>query len=158
MLGACLAVMMAVGCVPVNPPPPPPPPPPPAVPAGLLVQPSSLAQDAQGNLWFTLLGIPKVGRLDRKGNLTEYQLPPITFAANIITGPDGNLWMVGIAAMGGEIGGSMIKTTPAGKSEFFELPDAWVPEGLAFGPDGNLWFTAWEHANPDAPVALGRAR
>jgi streptogramin lyase len=156
VLGACLAALLAAGCVPENPPPPPPPPPPPALPAGLVVQPSSLAEDTQGNLWFTLLGIPKVGRLDRNGTLTEFVLPPVSFGANIVYGPDGNLWMIGIMATGSQIGGNIIKMTPAGASVLYELPDGWVPEGITFGADGNLWFTAWQRARPEAAVTIGR--
>ena len=83
LIAACLAALLVVGCVVENPPPPPPPPPPPALPAGLVIQPSSLAEDAQGNLWFTILGIPKAGRLDRDGTLSEFKLPPVSFGANI---------------------------------------------------------------------------
>src|SRR5208282_4865946 len=100
MIAACLAAALSVGCVVENPPPPPPPPPPPALPAGLVIQPSSLAEDTQGNLWFTILGIPKVGRLGRGGSLSQFKLPPVSFGADIIYGPDGNLWMVGITTIG----------------------------------------------------------
>jgi streptogramin lyase len=153
---ACLATVLTVGCVVENPPPPPPPPPPPALPAGLAIQPSSLAEDAQGNLWFTILGIPKAGRLDRSGSLSEFTLPSISFGANMIYGPDGNLWMVGITALGSTVAGNIVKLTPAGTSTFYELPGTWVPEGLTAGPDGNLWFTAWESANPEGAVAIAQ--
>jgi len=156
IIAACLAGVLAVGCVVENPPAPPPPPPPPALPAGLVIQPSSLAEDAQGSLWFTILGIPKAGRLDRDGSLSEFTLPPVSFGANIIYGPDGNLWMVGITALGSSVSGNIIKMTTAGKSTFYELPDTWVPEGLTAGPDGNLWFTAWVGANSDGAVAIGQ--
>lgn len=156
MIAACLAALLAVGCVVENPPPPPPPPPPPALPAGLVIQPSSLAEDGQGNLWFTILGIPKAGRLDRDGTLSEFKLPPVSFGANAIYGPDGNVWMVGVTTIGSAVSGSIIKLTPAGASTFYELPNNWVPEGLTAGPDGNLWFTAWQGANSDAAVAIGR--
>ncbi len=156
MVAACLATVLATGCVVENPPPPPPPPPPPALPTGLVIQPSSLAEDTQGSLWFTILGIPKAGRLDRSGSLSEFTLPPVSFGANMIYGPDGDLWMVGITAFGSTVGGNIIKLTPAGSSTFYELPGTLVPEGLTVGPDGNLWFTAWEGANPDGAVAIGR--
>ena len=156
MIAALLAAILAVGCVIENPPPPPPPPPPPALPAGLVIQPSSLAEDAQGSLWFTILGIPKAGRLDRGGSLSEFVLPPISFGANVIYGLDGNLWIVGITTLGSTVGGNIIKMAPAGTSTFYELPNNWVPEGLTAGPDGNLWFTAWAGANSDGAVAIGQ--
>ncbi len=156
MMIAGLAAVLAVGCVVENPPPPPPPPPPPALPVGLAIQPSSLAEDAQGSLWFTILGIPKAGRLDRNGSLSEFTLPPVSFGANMIYGSDGNLWMVGITTLGSAVAGNIIRLTPAGTSTFYELPNTWVPEGLTAGPDGNLWFTAWEGANPDGAVAIGQ--
>lgn len=156
MMIAFLAAVLAAGCVVENPPPPPPPPPPPALPAGLAIQPSSLAEDAQGNLWFTILGIPKAGRVDRSGAVTEFTLPSISFGANMIYAPDGNLWMVGITALGSTVAGNIVKLTPAGTSTFYELPDAWVPEGLTAGADGNLWFTAWEAANPQGTVAIAQ--
>lgn len=155
-LCACLAALLTAGCVPENPPPPPPPPPQPTLPAGLVVQPSSLAEDAAGNLWFTLLGIPKIGRLDRNGALGEFALPPVSFGANLIAGPGGNLWMIGIMAMGAQISANVIKMTPAGTATLYELPGGWVPEGLTLGPDGNLWFTAWEQAQPEGAVTIGR--
>ena len=156
LIAACLAAALTAGCVVENPPPPPPPPPAPALPAGLVIQPSSLAEDAQGNLWFTILGIPKVGRLDRSGSVSEFTLPPVTFGSNIVYGPDGNLWMVGITTIGAAVAGNIIKTTPAGASTYYDLPNTWVPEGLMVGPDSNLWFTAWAGANPDGAVMIGR--
>jgi len=155
-IAAFLAALLAAGCVVENPPPPPPPPPPPALPQGLVIQPSSLAEDAQGNLWFTILGIPKTGRLGHSGSVSEFKLPPVSFAANIVTGADGNLWMVGITTFGTSISGNIIRMTPDGHSTVYELPGNWVPEGLAAGPDGNLWFTAWVGANPDGNVAIGQ--
>ena len=130
-LAAVLAAVLAVGCVVENPQPPPPPPPPPALPAGLVIQPSSLAEDAQGNLSFTILGIPKAGRLGSDGSLSEFTLPPVSFGANIIYGPEGNLWMVGITTLGSTVAGNIIRLTSAGTSTFYELPGTWVPEGLA---------------------------
>ena len=155
-LAALVAAILAVGCVVENPPPPPPPPPPPALPQGLVIQPSSLAEDAQANLWFTLLGTAKVGSLGRGGSVSEFKLPPVSFAANIVAGADGNLWMVGVTAFGSAISGNIIMMTPDGHSTVYELPGNWVPEGLAAGPDGNLWFTAWVGANPDGAVAIGQ--
>jgi streptogramin lyase len=156
VVAALLATLLAAGCVVENPPPPPPPPPPPALPAGLVIQPSSLAEDSEGNLWFTILGIPKVGRLDRQGSVSEFTLPPVSFGANIVYGPDGNLWMVGVTTLGSAVSGNIIRTAPDGKSTMYELPGNWVPEGMTAGPDGNLWFTAWAGANPDGAVAIGR--
>ncbi len=156
LITAFLAVLLGVGCVTENPPAPPPPPPPPALPPGLVIQPSSLAEDAQGSLWFTILGIPKAGRLDRDGSLSQFALPPVSFGANIVYGRDGNLWMVGITTLGSSVAGNIIKMTAAGKSTFYELPGTWVPEGLTTGPDGNLWFTAWVGANSDGAVAIGQ--
>ncbi len=157
MIASCLAaIAIAAGCVVENPPPPPPPPPPPALPQGAVIQPSSLAEDSRGNLWFTILGIGKIGSIDATGKVTEIKLPPVSFAASIVSAPDGNLWMVGVMGGAGGIAGSFIRTTPAGASTLYDLPNTWVPEGLALGPDGNLWFTAWEGANPAGAVAVGR--
>jgi len=153
----CLvAIAFAAGCVVENPPPPPPPPPPPALPQGAVIQPSSLAEDSQGNLWFTILGIGKAGWLDSNGKVTEIRLPLVNFGANIVSAPDGNLWMVGVTSSGGGIASNFIRTTPGGASTVYELPNTWVPEGLTVGSDGNLWFTAWEGAHPDGAVAIGQ--
>lgn len=158
LLTIFLMALTAAGCVSVTPAPaPPPPPPPPLVPKGLVPQPSYFAEDAHGNLWFTILGVPKVGRLNHDGSVSEFPLPPgISFAACIVDGPGGNMWMIGVTAFGGSVAGSIIKMTPAGATTFYGLPDQWVPEGLAVGPDGNLWFTGWDGAHPRGAVTVGR--
>ena len=47
-----------------------------------------------GNIWFALAGEAKVGKIDpNNGNYTEAFLNEIRPANDIVTGPDGNLWM-----------------------------------------------------------------
>jgi len=56
--------------------------------------------------------------------------------ADIVTGPDGNLWTTQ------SNGNRIVRITPAGAATAFPLPsESSYPQGITSGPDGNVWFT-----------------
>ena len=58
----------------------------------------------------------------------------LTELGDITTGPDGNIWYLGHAAMG--------RMTPAGAVTTFPVPSGtFFAGGITTGPDGNLWWT-----------------
>jgi streptogramin lyase len=72
--------------------------------------------------------------------ITEYPLPANADGAEIVSGPDGNLWFT--VPSGARIG----KITTSGVVTLYNLPPPADPDislwGIVEGPDGNLWFTA----------------
>jgi streptogramin lyase len=71
------------------------------------------------------------------GDITEYAANTASSGPqNIISGPDGNLWLT-------EQNASQIaKITPSGTFTEYPTPTASSqPNGLDAGPDGNVWFT-----------------
>ncbi len=80
---------------------------------------------------------PSPTKKELKGTITEFPLPTSNSApAEIITGPDGNLWFV--EGESNKIG----RITPSGTITEFPLPASNSgPWGITTGPDGNLWFT-----------------
>ena len=102
-----------------------------AVPEGITIGPD-------GNVWFTLMGGNKIGRVAATGSGGPllFGLPtPDGQPACITSGPDGNLWFTELAA--GKIG----RITPSGEITEFAIPGAGsAPRGIVTGPDGNVWF------------------
>ncbi|HLJ97929.1 MAG TPA: DUF4214 domain-containing protein [Gemmataceae bacterium] len=94
-----------------------------------------------GNLWYTEIGMAKIGRLSPNGMVTEFPLPsPGGNPGSITTGQDGNLWFTEDPDPShfGMIG----RITPSGVvTEFPIATMESAPSGIAAGPDGNLWFT-----------------
>jgi streptogramin lyase len=111
---------------------------PPGIPdTGLIV-----TMGPDGNIWYTEPYTNNlIGRLTPNGQITEFPIPGWVHgegAANIITGPDDNLWFdaVGHNAIG--------RVHLDGTMDIFSLPPAPIPQdaprGLTAGPDGNLWM------------------
>jgi streptogramin lyase len=109
--------------------------------------PRGIAAGPDGALWFTEVGLSKIGRLTTGGELREFQVPTLGLGpSEIAAGPDGNLWFTENTAAEGsrsKIG----RITPNGQVSEFPLPEwdcgsSCRPWGIAAGPDGNLWFTA----------------
>ncbi|HEX3392885.1 MAG TPA: hypothetical protein VHS52_00020 [Acidimicrobiales bacterium] len=129
--------------------------------------PSRLAIGADGNLYFTEQGAVganghqepthprpgKIGRIDPKGNITEFRIPeqaPPDFVANpagIASGPDGNIWFTEYSYLaddtgeqhgGNKIGRLDIQT---GRIDEFPLPTAFArADGITRGPNGFMYF------------------
>jgi virginiamycin B lyase len=97
---------------------------------------SDIAVGPDGNLWFTVGGRPKVGRITTAGVATEFELPSAGASpASIVAGSDGNLWFT--EWQGGKVG----RITPSGEVTEFPLLDGRSSSGIAAGPDGALWIT-----------------
>ena len=106
-------------------------------PTGLYL--SSIANDPEGNLWFTEANANQICRFSpESGKITQYNIPTSEAGPNGITmGPDGNLWFTETEA--NNIG----KISPiTGDITEYSVPTcgSW-PDGITTGPDGNLWFT-----------------
>jgi streptogramin lyase len=67
--------------------------------------------------------------------VTITEFPAGGQVAELVTGPDGNVWFT--TELSNEIG----RITPSGATVFHAVPSGSLPEGIAAGPDGNLWFT-----------------
>jgi streptogramin lyase len=94
-----------------------------------------------GNLWYTEIGLAKIGRLSPNGVVTEFPLASTNGNPGGITaGPDGNLWFTENLFPSGL--GKIGRISPSGVVTEFPIatPNS-APSGIARGSDGNLWFT-----------------
>lgn len=119
---------------------------------GASSSPYEITVGPDGNLWFTDSpvygrGTAAIGRITPGGTITEFtsaedeEGDPIELSEprDIVTGPDGNLWFVSWAYVGGEP--AIGKITPSGTITEYRLPQLSLPTSLIVGSDGNLWFT-----------------
>ena len=77
--------------------------------------------------------------------------------ANIVAGPDGNLWFADTGDSTGN--GAIGRITPSGTITEFTtgLNANTEPFGITVGADGDLWFTDPDHGGPAAAIpAIGR--
>jgi virginiamycin B lyase len=89
-----------------------------------------------GAAWFTEIAAGKIGRIDRNGELTEYDLPDRESKPHaIVANPDGGCWFtlwgsnqVGFIAADGTLA---VTDLPTPHSE---------PHGLAVAHDGTVWI------------------
>jgi streptogramin lyase len=101
------------------------------MPAGMLLEPVTLAVGPDGALWFGGNVFTAMGRITTDGAMTFYSARELI--NTIVLGPDGNLWYTG--------GNNTLATmSTAGVATLYKIPGA-NPSGLAAGPDGNIWFT-----------------
>jgi len=105
-----------------------------AGPADHTLEPRNIRVGHDGNLWFTLWHVAKLGSMTTAGHFREYAIPDAREAAlDIASGADGNIWF--------SAPGRFEKVTPDGSFTQYGLPkrDA-LPEPITAGPDGNIWF------------------
>ncbi len=95
----------------------------------------------EGSLWFEVdpgtypAGSSELGRITAEGVITEFPLP----IANLVVGPDGNLWVAGGAIANAAIG----RMSPTGVMRWFPVPGLDVaPCLITAGPDDAIWFIA----------------
>ncbi len=132
-----------------------------SLPAGSYPQGITVGPD--GNFWFVdqkQNGVFAIGKISPAGNITEFATkinagPIQPFAANgyaqIVAGPDGNLWFVNPQL--GNLGTFLVgRITTAGTITTFSLADS--PQGICAGADGNLWVVESAHV---AKITTGGA-
>ncbi len=112
------------------------------------VGPAAVAVGSDGNIWFTEVRTPQIGRVTPGGVVTVFNAPG---AWGIAAGADGNLWFTDFNA--NKIG----RLTTRG--DYVELsvptPNA-QPWGIAAGPNQTIWFT--EHgASRIGRISIGGA-
>ncbi len=118
------------------------------------VDPASIVQGPDGNLWFTELtsAANAVARLNPStGVVTTFDvgITPASEPWGLTIGSDKNLWFTENVP-GGRIG----RITTAGVvTEFPVSTPANTPFGITSGPDGNLWFT--EQSSASTPTKVG---
>ncbi len=128
-------------------------------------EPEGIAVGPDGALWFAESGAHQVGRLDPSAvvngtsdGITEYSVPGGTlseaFPQQIVSGPDGALWMT-LGAEGGVARLDPAQASP-GTSDgvtVYPLPTSGPfvaePEGIVVGPDRALWVAG----GPEGTVA-----
>jgi virginiamycin B lyase len=109
--------------------------------------PSGIVLGPDGNIWFALnlaYGSTTsntgsaIGRMSPDGSSqASFNLPSSGCGpAEIIVGPDGNLWFTEFTA--GQLGHI---APDGGAAVELPLPAGSQPNGIAVGPDGNIWFT-----------------
>lgn len=107
-------------------------------------RPRDIVAGGDGNLWFTMAGANKIGKLTPAGKMTAYgPLPPRNGnqpePTGIVRGPDGNAWFtlfntdqIGCIAANGTFATANL---PGSVSR--------GPRDITVGPDNNLWFTEY---------------
>jgi virginiamycin B lyase len=106
------------------------------------------------HLWFSDRANGRIGTIDGKGTVREYQIPDgpngADGPAGIVVGPGGQIWFT--EPLNNRIGSL---DPVSGGITMYPVPtaDSW-PLGLVRGRDGNLWFTErladkLAHMNPD---------
>ena len=113
-----------------------------------------LASGPDGNVWFGCFrersgssGRAIVGRITPAGKVSEFGagIPAGVGIADIVAGPDGNLWVTLNAGLGPVRRGhssAIGRVTPAGVGALFRagLRKQSAPGEIIAGPDGNVWF------------------
>lgn len=116
---------------------------------GIAIYPHTIRVDAEGTLWFSIVGTEQVGRLDPKSQeVTLIDLPkptPIAITPAVLTygmavnSYDGSIWYSRL--WGNKIGRIDAKTLEVTEIE----SPVFGPRRLRFAPDGILWQTGYAH-------------
>jgi streptogramin lyase/nitroreductase len=116
--------------------------------------PTSIAQGADGNMWFTdqhrnSEGRRFIGRVTASGDITEFwipigrraELPEASVPQGIALGADGSMWFTDDGA--NTAGRNLIgRITASGAITEYPIPTPGsMPGGIALGADGNMWFS-----------------
>src|SRR5207248_5728698 len=97
-----------------------------------------VAAGPDGNLWFTEVNDPAIGRITPTGTVDEFTSGMTSGTPQGITaGPDGNLWFTEESAPP-----IIARIDTSGTITELSAPLASDAElwGITAGPDGNLWF------------------
>ncbi len=97
---------------------------------------NAITTGADGNLWIGEASQNSIGRMTRKGVLTEFPIPIANAGmAGIQAGPDGNVWFTEMNA------DQVAMITPSGTITEIPIPTASsLPRRPASGPNGRVWF------------------
>ena len=97
--------------------------------------PQGITLGSDDNVWYTEPGKNKVVRMTPAGVATEF---PVTGGKpyDIVSGPNGALWM----SVQGASGGIGVMST-LGSFSLFTAGINGTVQNLTYGPDGNVWFT-----------------
>ncbi|MFV8784042.1 carboxypeptidase regulatory-like domain-containing protein [Microbulbifer sp. SA54] len=116
---------------------------------GIAIYPHTIRVDAEGVLWFSIVGTEQVGRLEPKsGKVTLIDLPaptPVAITPAVLTygmavsSHDGSIWYSRL--WGNKIGRIDAKTLEVTEIE----SPVFGPRRLRFAPDGILWQTGYAH-------------
>jgi streptogramin lyase len=105
-----------------------------ALPAGS--KPGSIAEGADGNMWFTEWGTSKIAKITPTGTITEYALPAGSKPSLMTKGADGNVWFT----LGASPTEKIAKMTTTGVISEYPLPASANPRALTAGSDGSIWY------------------
>jgi streptogramin lyase len=100
--------------------------------------PEYITRGPDGDMWFTDLYTPQIGRITPDGDVTNFALPSGIDAEGITEGPDGNIWFSEPGANG--IG----RLSPSGRIKSFAISGDPDPRGITVGPDKNIWFAEYD--------------
>ena len=105
--------------------------------------PEGITLGPDGNMWFAEAAANQIGRIDPKGNITEFVVPqPLSAPVDIVAGADGALWFTEESGFPEGIG----RVTTSGVFTGFApdcaggQPCSLTPRGIAATPDGLIWF------------------
>jgi virginiamycin B lyase len=104
---------------------------------------------SDNNLWFTEYTGHNIGRITTAGVVTEFPLPLLFQARDIVNGPNGALWFI-------DPQGSQYNVGTMTTSGVFTgyLMNYGTPYGIAAGPDGNVWVTAQVNGGTSSVVRI----
>jgi streptogramin lyase len=100
-------------------------------------QPEQITRGRNGEMWFTLINVGQIGRINMAGEMTIYALPNRSCRPlGITAGVDGNIWFTE------EIGNKIGRLTPDGQLNEFNIstPNSF-PNIIVGTTAGPLWFT-----------------
>jgi virginiamycin B lyase len=116
----------------------------------------SMTAGPDGMLWFSCGSRSTIARMAIDGTLTEFSLPPDSFPAALVVGPDSRIWFL-LPGAPQAIG--RITTTGQLTQTLVPVAGSSSLAGLVAAQDGNVWFTEatfiGEATGPD-PTAVGR--
>ena len=102
-------------------------------------EPEGITLGPDGNMWFTEAAANQIGRIDLKGNITEFVVPqPLSSPVDIVAGADGALWFTEESGFPEGIG----RVTTGGVFTGFApncgggQPCSLTPRGIAATADG----------------------
>jgi virginiamycin B lyase len=101
--------------------------------------PFGITQGPDGSMWFTIALVTEIGHITPSGSISFFPLPPGEIGADLVTGPDGNVW-IAIDPFSATGSGGAGRMTTSGAFKLFSPAGGASPTGITVGPDGRLWY------------------